>query len=506
VAVRAWMYPPIAGSLVILLRLALLPLLPIPVPYIHDEFSYLLGADTFAAGRVTNPPHPMWVHLETFHVNQEPTYCSKYPPAQALFLAFGQVVFGHPWFGVCLSMGVMFAALCWMLQGWFPPRYALPATLLAIFGWGLTSAWMNSYWGGAVAAAGGALLIGAIPRLARKPGVFPALTAAIGLAVLANSRPFEGLLTALAAGVVLVWWMWRSGASMAGLGARRVAIPFLAVLAATGVAMAYYNWRTTGSPTLLPYTANQRAYSTTPFFYVLPPLATPIYHHEIQRRYWVDWVLPYYRNARAHPLSAIDESAVIMRRFYLQTPAAVAFLCGLFFAWSAHAAAALTIALGPVLGLMLAETALPHYLAPVFGAFLLLSAAGLQVLDQWKRPLCVSLLLGISATWCAAEILQKAAIARMAPEGVSTRPLLIQKLHLQNGRHLVIVRYGPNHSIHHEWVYNRADIDASEIVWAQDMGAEKNRELLDYYRSRKVWLLEPDRDPLAVTPYPEPGS
>ena len=66
---------------------------------------------------------------------------------------------------------------------------------------------------------------------------------------------------------------------------------------------------------------------------------------------------------------------------------------------------------------------------------------------------------------------------------------------------LVIVRYSPDHDPHVEFVFNRADIDHSSIVWARDMGDEKNRELIAYYPNRQVWLLEPDSPSLTITPY-----
>src|SRR3989442_14237774 len=76
----------LVGLVALSVRLAILPIEPIPPPTINDEFNYLLMSDTLAHGRWANPTHPMSIHFETTYVNQKQTYVSKYFPGHGVAL------------------------------------------------------------------------------------------------------------------------------------------------------------------------------------------------------------------------------------------------------------------------------------------------------------------------------------------------------------------------------------------------------------------------------------
>ena len=84
------------------------------------------------------------------------------------------------------------------------------------------------------------------------------------------------------------------------------------------------------------------------------------------------------------------------------------------------------------------------------------------------------------------------------------RARIVDELQRDGGRHLVIVRYGPKHSKQIEWVYNEADIEGANVVWAREMDAGQNRKLLEYFSARQAWLLEinVDDSPLKLAPNP----
>src|SRR5713101_4064381 len=159
-----------AGLFSLLINGTMALFLGVPPPAVHDEYSYLLAADTFAHGRLANPPHPLWIYFESMHVLQQPTYASKYSPGQGMALAVGRVLFGRPIVGVWFTSALACAAIGWMLRAWVRPRWALLGSLLAALH-PLMLDWSHHYWGGSVALLGGTLVFGAMRRICPKPEV-----------------------------------------------------------------------------------------------------------------------------------------------------------------------------------------------------------------------------------------------------------------------------------------------------------------------------------------------
>jgi hypothetical protein len=285
------------GVAAIVFRAALLSFLPVPQPKVHDEFSYLLAADTFAHGRLANPPHPLWIFFDTFHVIQHPTYASMYPPGQGFLLAVGQL-FGHPWIGVLLSVAAMCMAFTWMLQAWVPPEWALLGGILVWTRIGVFSYWVNSYWGGAVAATGAALVLGAWPRIREPETIRDAILLGLGAGILAVSRPLEGGIFFLPVAAFVTWWAFRcKDASRRASIRKHVLAPAGAIFVCVIGFVAYYNWRLTGNPAVFPHFLEDRMITTAIFLWQhdKPPIAyanpqfADFYHNFLPSLYEASW-------------------------------------------------------------------------------------------------------------------------------------------------------------------------------------------------------------------------
>lgn len=486
----------------IVARVLSLPIAPLPIPSVHDEFSYLFAADTFAHGRLTNPPHQLEVFFDTFHVLQRPTYASIYPPAQGMVLALGQLL-GSPWIGVLLSMAAMCAAIVWALQGWLPARWALLGALIALLRLDLMSYWVDSYWGGAVAATGGALVVGALPRLLRRPSLKNSILLGFGAALLANSRPVEGLLFCIPVGLVLASRMFSPADTNCRWNAATALVPAALVVGTTAVFMCYYNWRVTGDALLFPHILDHQLYWRFPVFiwqHAKPPLT---YANPQFSEFFITWSRHEYlgRSLARLSLTKFHDSWSL----FLGPALSIPFVTLPWVVFDRRVRFLLLQILWCGTWLLLVIWFEPHYAAPLTASLYAIVTQAIRHLRQWKWK---SYRVGIFATRLIVVVLMAGAFSP-ARETVNTprrgwnlaRTRIVERLQATPGKHLVIVRYAPDHEVHHEWVYNAADMDAAKVVWARYIPGLDLKPLLDYYHDRNIWLVDADALPPRFQPY-----
>jgi hypothetical protein len=290
------------------------------------------------------------------------------------------------------------------------------------------------------------------------------------------------------------------------------------VLAPCGCALGYYYWRVTGSPVRMPYQEARDQYAAARIFLWERPNPIPPYRHASLRGFYVGWELQEFLASKT-PAGLLRDTlgkVGLFWMFFLGPALTVPLVFGrrLFFDRRVRPLLAVGAVTGA--GLLLNTWFYPHYAAPVLGVLYVLILQGMRHL-RFAGPRGIAASRAIVVVCVAMSVLRAAAqpLAFYMPldwpmtwyhtrPGNTDRARIQEQLEREPGRHLVMVRYRPDHFALAEWVYNDASIDQSRVVWAREMDASANREVLDYFKDRRVWLVEPDETPPRLTPYPSP--
>ena len=484
----------------IALRLALLPVMPVPQPVVTDEFSHLLLADTLLHGRVTNPVHPFWPHFESIHILMRPHYVSPYFPGHALWLAAGRLFIGSAWAGVLAQCWIFLAVLYWMLRGWMPSRWALFGVLLAGLRFAIGSYWINNLHGGFLPAIGGAFVAGAFVRLRKQPSITYGLVLGLGMAILLSTRPVEGALYSIPFVAVLAWEFRRNfGALLASTA------PVLLCAAALGV----YFSHITGSPFVTAYQIHQKTYGwPMTLAFLKPPV---IAHTNVELKRYYEYELTEHErvDGPVHFVQYLTFRIQEYWRFFLG-PALTVPLLMIKRVWRGRPML-LIAASGGLFAILIEGGASPHYLAPATAVLIAivveccrhLRASRVYIVKLLPLTMALVLTLRIGAQAAGLPYTQKLNFQTWccrAP-GNPNKSRIAAMLAQIPGNHLVFVRAKTDEYNLLQWIYNDADIDGSRIVWARDLGTQRNAELAKYYAGRQVWIVDPNVEPASCVKY-----
>jgi len=516
-----WLQRPLPTALLLVLlwtlcRLGFLAHTTIPEPQMHDEFSYLLGADTFAHGRLANPSPPLTQFFESPHELFHPTYASKYPPGQAMFLALGQVVFGSPFYGVLIGNAVMLFTFCLMLYAWVPPKWALTVSVMFALILSPRMYWTTTYWGGSLAAGGGALVMLAIGIYRKRQAPWAGFVFALGALLLFWTRPYEGGVFTLTVLIVFAKELRQKFRLSMFLAAA-------AVLAAGAIWTAYDDFAVTGNPFLLPYILHTRQYDIAPVFSFLPLRPKPAYAHPRLAAFHGGQEVAFYDPAEPRWKLLLNGVDLSISSLDLSLRVAVLLTILLPVAWKDSTYRKLVLVAGVFLIALSIETFhQEHYSAPVWAALALMIALwaerawNLRIRKMRVGAVLVVFVIAFPGILALEKAVSAAANHRfnqhfgknVAAQGVWTyrRAALIHRLSALPQRQLIFVRYpSPDWQINYEWVYNSADIDQQRVILAHDLGVDQDRILLNHYPDRKAWLLtfNPASGQEHLDPFPE---
>ncbi len=488
----------------------------LPQAKIHDEFCYLLAADTFAHGRLTNPPLPLGDHFEAPNVLVRPTYQCKYPPAQGLSLAAGEVLTGHPIVGTWACAALASVAVFWAMLAFVPAPWALLGGLAAAVQPQCLH-WSQDYWGGTVAMLGGAVALGGWARLMQRFRVGPSVAVGVGLAILANSRPYEGIALFAPLFLALAWRAARAEPVRAALVS--VVLPLAVLLVPTFAWMALYDYRVTGHATRFPYGEFSSQYGVFPKLWPMAKLpGASVYHTAVMRLTYTESERGDYDRFRT-PRGLLWASAERAAKLLLIAADPYVLLLALPFAWPAVSGGTartpgdvrLTWLVVGVMSLYAALWAeaffITHYGAPGVPAELVLVVVGWRAMAGWTprgKPVGRGLAVGLAAACAVAG-----AVAVLHPVQFWTRDPVRDQLvatspDLSHGRHLVFLTDNDDGNLT-DWGYNTADLASQRIIWARGLGTD-DAAVSRLYPGRQTWHLNIQHEGhVRLRPYPLPS-
>lgn len=491
-----------------------------PMPQVHDEFSYLLMADTFASGQLANPSHPLAKYFESFHILVDPVYQSKYFPLQGIYLAIGQLI-GHPILGIWISVGLMGNVFYYAAQALVDRRLAWLAALCLMIHFGVLNNWGYIFWGGTPFAIAGTMVLGGTLHHWRSPARKHGLMAGIGLASIILSRPYEGFFFCLPLAFFTLYLL-----KLHPL--RKLATALVlpqAVLLVIGLGLlGMYNHAITGSLTKFPHSLFHETYfpDTSRFLWEEAKESPPIdrnpqfdqYAQNSERNRpenFTEYITKMLRTA-ANWISDyfpwfVGVGFVLVLLAYQQIPKPLLFL---LFGLTAARFVALPLS---------ASVRHSHYTAAWTALALIILALGLQVavrrFSLKHSYLMVGLILflqGISYSgayftpWNPG--LKKYTTLSERNFGKFRHRIYSKLLNDYMYDQVVLVRYNKGHNLHNEWVYNSANIDDQRVIWARWRGDQTLDDFREYYPEHKIWTLDvPDqRGMVSLQPIEEPSG
>jgi len=481
------------------------------LPNEFDEHGHILLGETLLQGRFANPAHPFWVHFETFSEVVQPRYVSFYSPANGAIIALGDLALGVRTAGFWLVGAAAAAATVWAARAWLTPAWSLVAGLLAALH-PTFSFWNNTYHGGGVAALAAALLLGATARLCRRPTTGMLAVAAVAIVLLANSRPYEGLVLIAACSIFILQTNARAVPAML----RRIAAP-LVILAAGALFVGTYNRSVTGSPFTLPHSLFDRQYNPAPHFlwqvlWQEPKPALVYRHPEIWREYGFYYARHYTRIRQSGGLARLMRDKVqdvfhagapkpTVRRSVVGSGYLLMLLPFVLLPISLRRRRtrrlALLVSISMMSGFITTWAVLPQYLGPSAIPVVVLYTLLLRELGaRWPRRGAM-LAVAVIVFGLALGVNEVIARARQPqPRIESERRSIVTRLQTIPGDDLIFVPPEVKYC-----VFNSADIDGSPVVWAREVDPRSDAALRRYYAGRKVWRLSQSTGHLTVTPF-----